>query len=490
MADITKGSNLSMHDIYRLLHNGQNPPADLVFSMDYLISKSKMAGKALPHTLWDFDGYTHGSSSPTPMGDNQYTSQYNNPEPTSYSAPITITAGGVYTGNWESTDSNVSPVKISTTAPVVIINSNLKANGYGVTANVAGVNVTILNTRFHGGAISSKLRRFVVLENLKNLVIENCYMESSSGIYIAGQYQGNNTVDETVRIRFNKVKNIDGRVLTGYQFNQFFQTNTFRPGTYDDIYDSATNTTIRHYHGVPHMDISWNEVVNQPGLSHVEDNINIYNTRGTTTNPIKITNNYIKGAYYWNWQGNTYSGSGMILDSPGANKGACSAYVDMEDNVVIMSNAATYGVAGGHHCNMRRNVGVSKSYIDDEDAIRLGLPTGGNTQTELKAYPATWYVDDKGYDPNYGKLSTFDNTVVDHIEGILGSNQYSVGPVGWRNDHSNVNVSWRNWEVTVTNLTILQGTINRATEDGYRQLWLNRVASEGVNLGIVMNSGI
>jgi hypothetical protein len=60
MADISIAlGNLTMHHIYRLLHSGANPPTGQTFTLEYLVSKSHLADKVSPFTIWDFDGYTH-----------------------------------------------------------------------------------------------------------------------------------------------------------------------------------------------------------------------------------------------------------------------------------------------------------------------------------------------------------------------------------------------------------------------------------------------
>ena len=46
-----------------------------------------------------------------------------------YSGPIVITSGGTYSGNWQSNNPNVAAVTISTTAPVIINNSNIQSKG-------------------------------------------------------------------------------------------------------------------------------------------------------------------------------------------------------------------------------------------------------------------------------------------------------------------------------------------------------------------------
>ena len=49
------------------------------------------------------------------------------PSSVTFSPAIEITAGGKYSGNWESQDPSVPAVLVSTTAPVVIENCNIQS---------------------------------------------------------------------------------------------------------------------------------------------------------------------------------------------------------------------------------------------------------------------------------------------------------------------------------------------------------------------------
>ena len=71
----------------------------------------------------------------------------------SYTSPITITRGGTYSGNWQSTDPSVPAVTIRTTQPVIITNSRLKGPGELISANAgqgAGTTLTVQQSCFTG----------------------------------------------------------------------------------------------------------------------------------------------------------------------------------------------------------------------------------------------------------------------------------------------------------------------------------------------------
>ena len=63
-----------------------------------------------------------------------------------WSAPIVITRGGTYTGNWQSTDGNTPAITVATTAPVIIENAHMRGVGNLITTSVAGTNLTVRNS--------------------------------------------------------------------------------------------------------------------------------------------------------------------------------------------------------------------------------------------------------------------------------------------------------------------------------------------------------
>ena len=81
---------------------------------------------------------------------------------------ITITRGGTYTGNWQSTDPNLPAVKVDTTDPVTIVNSNVKGPGDLIVSDTDHTKITVRNT--HGYAVNPNVYgksagRFSVLKS-------------------------------------------------------------------------------------------------------------------------------------------------------------------------------------------------------------------------------------------------------------------------------------------------------------------------------------
>lgn len=191
-----------------------------------------------------------------------------------YSGPIVITQGGTYTGNWQSTDPARPAVTVATSEPVVIESSRIRSAS-DLILGAAVVNLTVRNS--FGEALNPNRRgqvpgRFVALDGgFVNFVAENNTLLSTSGMWLLN-YSGNHTPSQTVRVVRNRATNIDGRAsdgnggfLTGegdQEFVQFLQL------------DKVSN--------VPYMEIAWNEIVNEPGNSRVEDNISFYSSGGTS----------------------------------------------------------------------------------------------------------------------------------------------------------------------------------------------------------------
>ena len=277
----------------------------------------------------------------------------------SYSGPIVIRNGGTYTGNWESRDSNVPAVEINTSEPVVIVNSNIRGAGRLIRFTGAVANITVRHTNGYGLTPTpwrdfKQTRNFLAADEFKNIIVENCYLEGVAGINIGGRYQGNGTPSETIKIRYNKVKNIDGRVYNGSAIVQF--------------------VGFHFKGGVSHAEVAWNQIINEANNSLVEDNINIHNARGTASSPIKIHNNYIQGAYPMPATSTSYTGGGILADGDGGSD-TCPAYIEVYENQLIGLGAYSLGIAGGHNIRYHHNRAINATTFADGSPYRMY--TGG-----------------------------------------------------------------------------------------------------------------
>src|SRR5688572_15289619 len=272
---------------------------------------------------------------------------------------LTITRGGTYSGG------EYRSVAINTAEPVVIENMTLRGGagaggggGHLIMSHYRRANVVIRNVRGHGAnpnVAGKATGRFASLEGFANVVIENCLLENTAGIYLL-DYAGDHTPRNTVKIRRNRALNIDGRRSDG--------KGGYLPGG-EAAAELVQFVQFDKVRGVPDVEIAWNEVVNEPGKSRVEDVISIYLSSGTKQSPIKIHDNFLRGAYAADPATEKFSGGGIMLGDGVAKGGAGGdpAFVEAFDNQVL--DTTNYGIAisAGHDCAIYRNRIVSAGVL-------------------------------------------------------------------------------------------------------------------------------
>ncbi len=356
-----------------------------------------------------------------------------------YSGPLIITKGGTYSGNWESRDSEVPAVEVRTKEPVIIENSKIRGAGFLIHSQGHGADITVRNTEGYGLPPTpysgyAKPRRFLAVDVFRNVVVEHCYMEQTGGIYLGVEYTGDSSQEQSIKIRYNKARNITGEVYDGLKAVQFVQFN---------------------YRGeVPHAEIAWNEVINEPGASAVEDNINIYNSRGTAHSPILIHNNYIQGAFPYPLHLPEYSGGGIITDSPGTDSLEATAYVKVYENQLVGLGNYCLGIAGGNHIEMHHNRAVVAAEFPDGKPYHFW--TSG-----------IWAKD-------YYKMgNTFNNSMHHNSLAVLGKNR------SWRNEvFDSTFAAAREYANH-----ILPDSVTKALETQEYTLWQRKLRQHNIKLG-------
>lgn len=354
----------------------------------------------------------------------------------SFSAPTTITEGGTYTGCWDSNDRNVAAVTVATAAPVTIADSTVKGPGHLIKASVDGSHVTVRDTEGYGENpnVSGVAKgRFFVASNVGGVTLTNNYLQGTGGINIVGKRT--DAPSGAVKILRNKVLNIDGRRsngVGGYQnsgvITQFVQLNSVR--------DCAG------------CEIAYNEVINRPGESHVEDVISTWLSSGTPANPMTYHDNYIDGAFPAGGPDAGYSGGGIMVGDGGLGTITEVPHdVVAHDNVVM--DTVNYGIAiaGGHDLTIRNN-----RILGDND---------GYSAANIGMY--VWNLD--------SAVNFYDNQAYSNV-------------VGWERANGTRNDWWLpDCSENCSGGTNYAGDIDQATEDNERQAWLNRLAALGVTLG-------
>ncbi|GAB2700206.1 hypothetical protein GCM10011495_24280 [Hymenobacter frigidus] len=276
-----------------------------------------------------------------------------------YSGPLVITQGGTYSGNYRSTDSNVPAISIQTTQPVTIENCILAGAGDLIDAKNGGSTLIVRNNRGYGltqSADNTRHGRFIEVNSGKSVVIEHNYFEQTTGIDIY-QWGGNGTTAQTLTIRYNSAKNLDGRYRNGGgQYCNFIGVN------------GGLN--------IAGAEVSWNQVINEPNNSLVEDNINFYNSGGTASNPIKLHDNYVQGAYPFPATGSNYTGSGITLDGDAQTAGTATAFINGYDNQLV-STCAAMNIASGHDNHFYNNRMVTSGLLPNGSKMPAGYAAAG-----------------------------------------------------------------------------------------------------------------
>ncbi|HZL37232.1 MAG TPA: hypothetical protein VFC78_18070 [Tepidisphaeraceae bacterium] len=304
------------------------------------------------------------------------------PEPTASpkAGPLVISRGGVYHGTWVSGDPDIPAVLVKTTEPVTLEGCTLRGRGDLIATGVDHANITIRNTRGTGvnpGVAGRTPGRFFTGESCDAVVIENNDLTHTAGIYFLS-YGGDFKPPHTFKVLRNRARNMDGRKSDGHGGWLDFNTRTPRAGgPAENGFVEVQFVALDKVRHVPGIEIAWNEVINDPGESRVEDNINIYLSSGTVKNPIQIHDNFIRGAYTidpaksdihdsrfdYDWQ---FSGGGILLGdgNPDSPENA-PAFVEAYDNQVI--DTSNYGIAieVGHDSVFHDNRILSAGLLPD-----------------------------------------------------------------------------------------------------------------------------
>lgn len=313
-----------------------------------------------------------------------------------YDPPVKITQGGFYSGNWESQAAATSAVDVSTGDPVTLYGANVRSRGNLITSAFVGAHLTVRDTRGVGLNPNVNGRtpgRFVAAEEFKSLTIEHNAFEGTSGMYFRA-WTGTAGTGETIKIRYNSAKNIDGRKSNGsggwQDINARYlvvpdptpeNPNNTKHINVTEGFDRVQFTMFNNVHDIPNAEIAWNNVLNEPGNSRTEDNINMYDSRGLDGSHIVIHDNLIYGSYtskpaqatYIGNDGYTYdwvhSGSGIVTDGCDKSLTNPTAYVDILNNTVLETTNAGIGSTDGHHITVQGNRVFATGRLNDTTPI-------------------------------------------------------------------------------------------------------------------------
>jgi hypothetical protein len=378
-----------------------------------------------------------------------------------WSGPINITQGGTYSGNWKSTSASTSAVTISTTEPVVIENSYITGPADLINDPDYGNNVTVKNTIGIGlnpNVSGQAYGVFVDAQNPIQLDVQNCYFENVRfGVYVRG-YSGNRNGTQTITILNNRGRNILGVESNGNNGTLAGETN----------WQWAHAFQIGNAYGVPGIQIAWNEIVNYPSQSLVNENISMFDSGGTSSSPAEIHDNYVQGAYPYNPATDSYNGGGFTTDGSSSDTvTVSSSYNNIYNNQFVGTVNMGIEIGTGHNNNAYDNRVISSGL----------LPNG--TKIPAQNVGLTLY-------DVYGNIAN----------GSMYSNNMYSNTVGWmcwaarcawdgyRNDE------WfpLNPGYYATNTSISANPITLAMESAEYQTWLAKLSSDGTVVGPTTSS--
>ena len=359
---------------------------------------------------------------------------------------IVITQGGTYRGTYQSSSSSVPCVRVATSQPVVLEGCTLTGAGNLIEA-AEGANLTVRNCR--GQALAPSVDdqapgRFLDAYRAQRLVIEHNDFAGTSGI-VVNRWSGTGAPGHTLTVRYNRVRNIDGRWRNGggSTRSSFLILNTVQQ--------------------VPGMEVAYNEVVNTPNQSLVEDNINFYNSSGTAQSPARVHDNFVRGAYPFPATAGHFTGTGMTTDGDAATPDGATAYVEAFHNQFVSTCNAAMNIAAGHDV-----------FFHDNRMVTSGLLPDG---TRLQATYAATAVFNFYQQP--GNVF-YNNRVANNTIGYVKWG--ATIPYPDRQDLSPGNCA------PCTGTAHLPNPITPATEDGEWQLWQQKIQQAGVTIGPVSAS--
>ncbi|WP_233636145.1 right-handed parallel beta-helix repeat-containing protein, partial [Hymenobacter setariae] len=358
----------------------------------------------------------------------------------SYAAPIVITKGGTYTGNYQSLSSGTPCVRIATSEPVILEGCTFSGAGNLIEAG-EGADLTVRNCIGQGltPTVNDQAPgRFLDTYRAKQLTIEHNAFTQTSGI-VVNRWSGSGQPGQTLTVRYNRVRNIDGRWRNGGSTRSSF----------------LILNTVTH---IPGVDISYNEVINTANESLVEDNINLYNSSGTSQSAIRIHDNFVRGAYPFPATANKFTGTGLTTDGDASTLAEAAGYIEADHNQFVGTANAAMNIAAGHDIYYHDNRLVTSGYLPNGQRLNAGWAALG--VFNYYNQPSSVYFNNRIQNNTIGYVSWNSNfPYTDRLDLSPGACAPCTGTIH------------------------LPNPITTATEDAEATLWQTKLQQAGVTVG-------
>ncbi|RZK29940.1 MAG: hypothetical protein EOO63_07935, partial [Hymenobacter sp.] len=362
-----------------------------------------------------------------------------------YAAPIVITKGGTYTGNYQSLSSATPCVRIATNDPVILEGCIFSGAGNLIVAG-EGADLTVRNCTGQGLAPTVNNQapgRFLDTYRAKNLTVEHNAFTQTSGI-VVNRWSSSGQAGQTLTVRYNKVRNIDGRWLNGGSTRSSFL---------------ILNTVAR----VSGVDVSYNEIINAPNESLVEDNINLYNSSGTAQSSIRIHDNFVRGAYPYPATAAKFTGTGLTTDGDASTLDEAAGYVEADHNQFVGTANAAMNIAAGHDIYYHDNRLVTSGSLPNGQRLNAGWAALG--VFNYYNQPSSVYFNNRVQNNTIGYVSWNSNSpYTDRLDLSPGACDPCTGTIH------------------------LPNPITTATEDAEATMWQAKLQQAGITVGPINGS--
>ena len=250
-------------------------------------------------------------------------------------------------------------IEVKTDKKVIIENCVLVSPGDFIHAYHVKANVEIRNCVFVGLTPTIDQRPTgitLMAADFKNVVFENNYIENARGLLFQESQGGE------ISVMYNKIQNIDGRYrnITSIPSNQ---TGCMGPAKLCSNFVQLRSVKSEN------VNISWNEVMNYPDESSVEDIINIYNSEGTSSKPMIISNNFFYGTWSFPFASKNSHHTGSAFTTDGERGGN---FVNVLDNTFVVPKGIN--IASGHDNKIDNNRKISSELLPNGSSY---LPSAG-----------------------------------------------------------------------------------------------------------------